>query len=63
ISTDQWSEFSEYCTNLFIQHNISLSTNIQENINTTWYKSNIVLYKLQFIQFLTKSLEKEAIIT
>ncbi|CAG8847986.1 19502_t:CDS:1, partial [Gigaspora margarita] len=37
-STDQWSEFSEHCSNLFIQHNIPLSIDTQENINTTWYK-------------------------
>ncbi|KAF0534298.1 reverse transcriptase [Gigaspora margarita] len=37
-STYQWSEFSEHCSNLFIQYNIPLSTDTQENINTTWHK-------------------------
>ena len=36
MSSDQWIEFSELSDQLFIQYNIPLSTNTQENINKTW---------------------------
>ena len=38
MSSDQWSEFTELTTRLFTQYKILPSTNIQENINTTWHK-------------------------
>jgi len=38
MSTDQWTEFSECITQLFLQHNIPLSVNTHENIDTTWHK-------------------------
>ena len=36
--SDQWTEFSELITQLFLQHNIPSSTNTHENIDTTWHK-------------------------
>ena len=36
MSSDQWSEFSELSDQLFVQYNIPLSTNTQENLNKTW---------------------------
>ncbi|CAG8852996.1 43601_t:CDS:1, partial [Gigaspora margarita] len=50
----QWSEFSECCSNLFIQHNIPLLTDTQENINTTWYKIQLFILELVAKSLITK---------
>ena len=37
-TNDQWTEFAELTSNLVSQHNIPLTTQTQESIDTTWHK-------------------------
>ena len=37
-SNDQWQEFAELVTLLITQHHIPLTTDTQENLDTTWHK-------------------------
>ena len=37
-SPDQWTEFSDFTTQLFNQHNIPISTDTQQSIDTIWHK-------------------------
>ncbi|CAG8855666.1 40265_t:CDS:1, partial [Gigaspora margarita] len=38
MSSDQWTEYSNLLSQPFIKNHVPISTNIQESIDTTWYK-------------------------